>query len=396
VIWQRRKLGARGRSVVLLAMAAGVILACGTGSRPQARVRRLAGTVHAGMPAASPPLLAADEWTALNAGAGARTGAGGSAELEMNLCSGAVRLLPDSALRLGVCGTAETEAESATCTSGGTTYLNLACAEPYLADTYSGRVVVTDATLSMTYVAERRLTLVIVLDGQVTVRPVLDFRNGELDTGLSVGTGQFLYTSPGAESLELVDLPARQPLPVAELPRLVEELEIQEFMDRIRARASEAGLLPATWPAFKQPEQRNTVTILLFGAGGPLEDPAVYGALLEAIKKNAITERMFGQSRVVFLSEVGGATVDVSAIPQDPTSARAELAAAGYPQGFSVTVIYPLLNRVEYFEVGDAIMNDLRNIGLDVALDPYGHAELYAEIQRLIENDEAVIWLERY
>lgn len=383
-------------TALVLAVLGLTTLACGGKDGAPYRVRRLAAAVQAGIPAVSPPLVTNDEWSERGPGEGIKTDESGRADLEVAGCSGSVRILPETSLRLGACRGTEGQDDMATCTFGGTSYIHLTCTEPYLADTYGGRVTVSDAVLSLTYVAERRVTLAVVLAGNATVQPVLDFRSGELGPAVQLGAGQFLYTVPGIESLVLAGVPARQPLSLDRLARVVVELGIRGSMASVGTRASNDGLLPATWPEFPTPEPGGRVTFLLYTAGGPLEDPAVQYALLQAIKKSPITEQMFGRAKVSFLSEVAGATVDVGAIAHNPAAARDAIAAAGYPDGFGMSMIYPASDRNSYWQIGEAIMSDLQNVGLDVALDPFGYADMYGLIQQLIDEDKAVLWLERY
>jgi hypothetical protein len=379
---------------VLLVMTA---VSCGGEVNSPIQVKRLSPSVWAGSPAVLPPRLEHDDWQELGADGAVKTDRDGQAELQLQACNAPLFVAGDSLVQVAACrgalqGGEGADAEApAPCARQGTVYFHGTCQESLSVDTYSGRIRAGQAAFSASYVALRRLTLVIVLDGDVTVQPVLDFQSGQLGPAIPVTAGHFLYTMPGLASDQIQGVPTREPRPLEELPAIVESLFIQRSIVAISKRAAADGILPQAWPIFADAGGKPTYLVLL-GDGGPLEAAEVQRALLAAIHHDVLDQP---SGRLEFLAEVGWAIVDAEAIAYDLGSARAQLAAAGYAEGFAVDLLFSTSwLQGGLWGVAEEIAADLRLLGLEVAQLAYGETQLYAGIQDRLEAGEPVLWLE--
>ncbi len=132
--------------------------------------------------------------------------------------------------------------------------------------TPSGEVEVVGSWLSLTYLPDRQLTLVIVGEGVAQVRPVTEFDTRALGDPIRVEAQQFLYTAPDAVLEEISGLPPREPLPLNRLMPLIRELALEPWLERLveRARLDDVPFLlepeGGTPTATGTPEQLAQVT----------------------------------------------------------------------------------------------------------------------------------------
>ena len=107
--------------------------------------------------------------------------------------------------------------------------------------------------------------------------------------------------------------------------------------------------------------------------GSPIENEAVRVAMNEAIDRAAIQSQIFNGLGIIASQGVGpGATghdASLGPIPYDPTTAKALLAKAGYPNGFSVTIDDQTTGITGEPEVLQIIQSELAAVGIKVTYD---------------------------
>lgn len=117
----------------------------------------------------------------------------------------------------------------------------------------------------------------------------------------------------------------------------------------------------------------------------PFKDQRVRQAFNEAVDANAIKQRiMRGQSHPTGLLYGPGVNGYTEATdirwPYDPTHARSLLAAAGYPEGFGVTLDCPNDRYVNDEQICQAVTAMLAKIGIKVTLNAQTRLRYFAEI----------------
>ena len=249
-------------------------------------------------------------------------------------------------------------------------------------DTPTAQVIIQGTAFTVSYVPESRVTLVAVFRGVVDVAPVLDMGTMELGEPVPVKQGYFLYTMPGEAPPDVGGVPARQPRPLSELPRIVYELGIRDWMDDITRWGDGQNVLPPDWPFYGE-------QVTMAFDGGQLTDPRVQEAFVAAIDKDRVLELAFPNEDVQLMARIDGDLVDAQTIPYDPDKALALLEEAGYdPQ--TVIVLFP----EEDDQVGAAakrIAGDLSLIDIPIELSPVPGPDLKAVMVSLASAGEPVV-----
>ena len=121
----------------------------------------------------------------------------------------------------------------------------------------------------------------------------------------------------------------------------------------------------------------------------PLQDKRVRQAINHAVDINSIIENVLGGYATPLATIVQPTTLgynpDVTRYEYDPEQARALLAEAGYPDGFTIDLDFsPAIGELYSTEVVQAIANQLGEVGIDVNLNSleYGIA-----VQRVYGDD---------
>lgn len=107
---------------------------------------------------------------------------------------------------------------------------------------------------------------------------------------------------------------------------------------------------------------------LTTGVGLPTENPLVRQAMNHAVNREAIVQRLFsGYARLStgFVTPANlGFDETITPYTYDPDKARALLAEAGYPEGFSIGMACPSGAYTNFVEVCKAVANDLAAVGI--------------------------------
>ncbi len=216
------------------------------------------------------------------------------------------------------------------------------------------------------------------------------------DSGAAIGTGPFKMRSFGRGGVtELVrnddywgEKPAwatvrLQPVTAAG-PRLagllagdhdVVEAPATGDIPRLRDNANvRLAVAPTTRLIFLQLDQRDPAPFVNGGnAPNPLRDPRVRQALSLAIDRQAIVQRVMdglATPAAQFLPEgMFGLVPGVTALPYDPARARALLAEAGYPNGFSMTLHATNNRYVNDARIAQALAQYFTRIGVRTEVD---------------------------
>jgi hypothetical protein len=308
----------------------------------------------------------------------------GEAELNLSACwPGRIYVFKDSGANFQVETCTKSDfPTSGTCVPFGTWYVG-GCAGEFDIFSGSAKIVKRGTSFSVTYLPDNReTTLVVVLEGQVDVAPVLSVDPTRLDVGASVAPGSFYFTMPNANLDDVANLPPRQLHPVEALPAVADELRIRDWMVGVAQKADEDGVLPPNWPrelgGQGQPVERPTggERIFVAGGGGPLEDKRVWEGALMAVDWGALG------------FEVG---MDLA---YDPDKSRALLEEAGYPRGFGMALLFPAEDdRLD--EAVGIVAQQLGEIGIDSAIEAVPGNEMEILLATRAEAGEAAMGLSR-
>ncbi len=192
------------------------------------------------------PQLALNASLNLNPGGLVTTDVNGEAHLAIAGCQD-IYLFRSSQLQTASCRRSEAISGSSSCAIAGTSVFNNQCSGEIVIQTPSAEIVLQGTWLSVTYLEEQALTLVIVLESTATVTAVLNQADGSTGSAVPVGTPQFYYTMPDPVR-EVAAIPAREARPLDELPALVAALGIEAWLEDVGRRARTDGVLPEEWP----------------------------------------------------------------------------------------------------------------------------------------------------
>jgi hypothetical protein len=391
--------------VAMLIMLFGASCNGGSGQTPTPTptpwVQRRATVVWAGQPANNPPVLDHDNAQALSSGDGVTTDDSGEAELHLGGCSATLYVFKDGDVVLDSCWEG---AAADVCAANASVLVEATCAAEYDIEIGAGgcNVIVKSTAFSLTHLPNKELSLVIALDGTVWVRPVVDKAKATLGKEIPLDEGFFLHTIPGPESPKIAGLPAREPVPISELPRLVQELQqidrrIEPWMYDLTRRAGDLKVLPPGWPFEPEilpPDEAFDVTLELISGGGVLEDSFVQEALLLAIDKKTVVEEVFAGPSVDLRARLKSEDIDAFDIPFDRERSKEQLAEAGLADGFGVKIPFSAEDE-QLAKAAEWVASYLFEVGIEALPVEMPAPEIQSFVEIAIAAGKPIVLLRR-
>lgn len=126
----------------------------------------------------------------------------------------------------------------------------------------------------------------------------------------------------------------------------------------------------------------------------PFDDVRVRQALNYGVNRGLIKAALFNDRGMLAEGAISprtfGADTSLEPYPHDPEKAKALLAEAGYPDGFTTTLSYPT-NMTQIQEQAQAIASDLAKIGVKAELQPLDRAVMWEKYKNR-EHDMYIYW----
>lgn len=139
--------------------------------------------------------------------------------------------------------------------------------------------------------------------------------------------------------------------------------------------------------------RKMALTISIAKGHKALSDKRVRQALNYAVDKENITQNILGGFTAAYSSYVNpnNDNPELEPYPYDPDRARALLAAAGYPDGFKLTLVSPSSRYGLDKEITQQLAADLEEVGIEVAVQ-------YVELGVFLERNDAkeltdLVWI---
>jgi hypothetical protein len=212
---------------------------------PGAQVRRELAEVWAGPSlngGGDLSLLDDGDWVALEADGWVVTDENGEGWIDFKVegvdCL-RIFVFHSSKLSKAPCPKSVYEGANVACHVEGTDAFHNTCASQVVIQTLSADIVPEGTWLSVTYLPDRSLTLVLILEGQTMIQPVLDLEARTLGAEVEVKAGQFLFTMPDDRLSQVGSLDPRQVHPLTELPTVLDDLGLRPWIYKIRSRAEQ-------------------------------------------------------------------------------------------------------------------------------------------------------------
>jgi len=148
------------------------------------------------------------------------------------------------------------------------------------------------------------------------------------------------------------------------------------------------------------PSIRTTTRALFFGVASlkkPYSDIRVRQALNHAVDKQSIVKNLYnGLAEQINGPIVPGQTgyVALPGFAYDPAKAKQLLADAGYPNGFSATLVGPKGAYFKDFELQQAVQQQLRAVGVNVRLETVEFAKYLEFVRKDPRTSELEMWLD--
>jgi hypothetical protein len=240
---------------VLIALVL-VLASCGTNPSPptsvadvttpaatasaEARARRYLANVWAGS-GGDAGQLTDDDWHEIQPGDQVRTDVQGECWLDIEDCL-RIYLFQAGRLVKAACPKSNYRSGNVLCAAEGTAVFNNRCASRVTIQTDTASITLQGTWVSVTYLPQRQLSLVMVFSGSADAQPVEDPETYALSGGSIVGTGTFWFTTPGPNPLPIAGLSARTPYPFDRISPLFDELQLWPWAGRIAERGQQDGI----------------------------------------------------------------------------------------------------------------------------------------------------------
>jgi hypothetical protein len=224
------------------------------------RVSRVDANVALGPSESSLQPLTDNDWHKLRTGDHVTTDPNGEAALNILDCM-TLYVFNNSGLVRSACSRSSSRGGSVYCAQEGTSLFNNKCGGKVLIETGSAEIQLEGTYLSVTYDPSNQLTLVIVLQGKVKVRPVTNFEERTLGEPIEVTEGNLFLSVPDNRKDEVSSqnwgVALRQPQPLDQIGDLIKPLGLSKWLDKIRHHAKTDGIAIPDGP----PQSPSTVEI---------------------------------------------------------------------------------------------------------------------------------------
>jgi hypothetical protein len=255
------------------------------------------------------------------------------------------------------------------------------CAGEFNPVTGSTRIEKNTASYMITYDQTRGdVTTILVTDGVVRLRPVLSYDPLRLGDPMEVTGGQFMFTMPD-ESLQGVGgLEPRAVHSVEQLPQVVQELGLEDWVVQAAESARAGGHLPENWP-----RELSGPGLTARAGGGELADQGLQLAIYRAINWSdlPVSDRLM---RLV----VAGKRINPFDLSFEPASS-AELLK---PQNLVLQLIYPAEDD-ELAKTAAVIAEYLGQVGVEVEFVATPPGQMAAIIKRFNERGRPYLQITR-
>lgn len=242
------------RDAVLWAVLAvmGLMQGCGPQSTgvavitPDSQVRRLSPAVFAGSSQPLPELTGSSPLS-LAAGGMVSTDNKGEAEVKIQGCL-TLYVYQKGSLTRSTCRKSDAASGLGVCSTDGMTGVINQCLNKIDIQTPSASAQSNSTWYTVIYLPEDQLTIVQVMEGEVTVRPVIDPASDEWPEAQVLGSQSLWFTAPGPDAPVINGLTGRQALPLEDWqilrPALIERYpDLDMWMAAARQTAQRENLV---------------------------------------------------------------------------------------------------------------------------------------------------------
>jgi hypothetical protein len=287
------------------------------------------------------------------------------------------------------------------CNPRGTWYVG-DCADEFEIWTGSAKIKKTGSTYSVTYLPEdRQITLVVVLDGMVSVEPVTQFDADGPAPADAVAPGWFYFTMPDDYYSPVAGFQPRTQIFLSELTPVARELDIVDWMFDVRDRAEEDGRLPENWPpelggqGEPPPEPPpNTGTFVVNVGGGALADLRIQEGILRAVNWFAVRDLAAPDAQVLS-AYLGQELLNLlEDLPYDPDQSMALFEESAYGREQPVLIVYPVEDKL-LAEATNLVAGFLQEMQIKAVPEGVPRAELSEVLRDMIDSGQPILSLKR-
>lgn len=232
----------------------------------------------------------------------------GEARAVVNGC-GDIYVYHDSGLRVGGCCSDCAGAGSDACSLRGTTLVGNECGGVFSMATGSAVAYSNSTWFTVTYLEDRGITLIAVLDGEVEVAPLATIDAVIEEERIQLSPGSFVFTMPDDQLQGIDGLEPRVAYSNDQLDSLVARFDLDNQFAAIIRDIVEFGIDPGAL-AFQG--------ISIQAAGGVLSDPDVLDAVISSVDWTPRLE-VLGDSAIRLVAPDGGET-DIRVLSWDVDS----------------------------------------------------------------------------
>jgi hypothetical protein len=358
--------------------------------RSDSQVQRRASVVWAG-PEDLLSELNVDDWQDLCAGYVVTTDESGEACIRVKDCLD-IYVFNLGELRESECPKSESSGY-VYCNMGGMQVFNDACAEEVIIETLTAEGAPSATYVSVAYIPSLQLSLFLLSDGEMRVRPVTDFENRTMGSAVYLTEEQFYFTAPDDIVRDIGGLPAREALPFAEFPLFLQDLRDEEpnlvlWIEKLTNRAYSDGF-PPTQPL---------LGIIVRGGGWELEEEPIQEAILASVDWNMLRENYPDSYENVPITvewqDSGIVISDARDISYDPEAAKASMEAGGYSVP-EIWLIFPDWD-AGLVLLADEIEKGLDSLEIRTNVNYAWGPDARVAMSSLIDDGQSVLWLSRW